>query len=78
MAISIVQVMQADDDRWAVECNGEDGGRIGARIYYPSRDGAIAAGVRRAMEAKVVLLIHGANDKPDELRFMERDTKNLS
>ncbi|RWA53149.1 hypothetical protein AU476_15135 [Cupriavidus sp. UYMSc13B] len=69
--------MQTDDDRWAVECNGEDGGRIGARIYYPSRDPAIAAGVQKAKEAKVVLLIHGANDKPDELRFMERDTKSV-
>ncbi|MBB3006062.1 DUF2188 domain-containing protein [Cupriavidus alkaliphilus] len=62
MTTITVQIRLTDDARWKVEIDGAE-----QFTTYPSRNAAIAAGVRMAMENDALLMIHGAGKKDSEL-----------
>ena len=62
MATITVQVRPTEDARWAVEVDGAE-----QHTTYPSRNAAIAAGVRRAIEHDALLMIHRVGMKDSEL-----------
>ncbi|QRQ86237.1 DUF2188 domain-containing protein [Cupriavidus oxalaticus] len=66
MSVSTVEVMFTKDRRWVVACEGSED-----HVPCASRGVAIAAAMKIAIENDAVLLIHGIDDKPDELFFKE-------
>ncbi|SPR99512.1 DUF2188 domain-containing protein [Cupriavidus taiwanensis] len=62
MTTITVQVRLTDDARWTVKVDG-----VEQYTTYPTRNAAIAAGVRMAMENDALLMIHGVGSKDSEL-----------
>ncbi|WP_454735345.1 hypothetical protein [Cupriavidus necator] len=73
MTVHVVKVMQDKSGKWVVATNGV----WDHRISHASRAGAIAAGVRKALEENVSLFIQGIDDEQLKSPLEERDVKLL-